>query len=94
VTVRPKVAEVPIGSLLIVMAVTVIVEMLTGVDDAVVKVRTELPWIKGVGGRNVAVTPVIRWMRDMLVPPSVRGGHAGARPPFVAGRWHCGLERD
>jgi hypothetical protein len=68
--VSPKAAEVPIGSLLRVMAVMVIVEMLAGLDDVVLRVSTELSLSNGVGGQNVAVTPLGRSLAlsDTRVP--------------------------
>src|SRR3954451_12715917 len=60
VTVRPKVAEVPIGSLLIVIAVTVIVASPAGVDDDVPSTNAARPPSRGVAGKNVAEAPAGR----------------------------------
>jgi hypothetical protein len=53
-------AEVPMGSLLSVIAMTVAVNAPALFGDAVVKVRTERPPIVVVGGENDAVTPLGR----------------------------------
>ena len=54
--VRPKVVEVPIGSLLIVKALTVTANAPTLLDGAAVKVRVDVPSRRGVAGVNDAVT--------------------------------------
>jgi len=58
--VRPSGAEVPMGSLLSVIAVTVTANAPTPLEGAAVKVRTERPPMTVVGGENDAVTPLGR----------------------------------
>ena len=58
--VRPSGAEVPIGSLLRLIAVTVAVTAPAALEGAAVKVRTVQPPMVVVGGENDAVTPLGR----------------------------------
>ena len=58
--VRPSGAEVPIGSLLRLIAVTVAVKAPAALEGAAVKVRTVQPPMVVVGGENDAVTPLGR----------------------------------
>ena len=57
---RPSGVEVPMGSLLSVIAVTVAANVPAALEDAAVKVRTERPPMVGADGENDAVTPLGR----------------------------------
>ena len=54
---RPSGVEVPMGSLLSVIAVTVASNVPAAAEVAAVKVRTGRPPIAAAGGENDAVTP-------------------------------------
>ena len=58
--VRPSGVEVPIGSLLRLIAVTVAVKAPAALEGAAVKVRTAKPPMMVVLGENDAVTPLGR----------------------------------
>src|SRR3954454_11221181 len=88
-TVRLNGAVVPIGSLLIVIALMVSADVPTGVDDEVRRNMIELPSRNGLAGRKLAVTPAGRPVTLNVTRVSSSLGFSvnvisvDARPPSV-----------